>query len=435
MNADERKIFLSGTSASIAAIVAFCQISTQSIDLSFNGHTQYLFIISIILFFFAKEHKKIFSNLKISKGLLLIFGLFVASSLSILNTADTLTSAKRLTMIFSVALITFLIANCTINPKKLLLGVSTGITTVTAISVLYSLVAAAIDFNFINQQPYELVAINIFGLEIQQTIAHRAYIYDGSTYYIQRYAGIFPNPNGLGLMSAISFALSSLFISGKKIKYTLQTLFIIGLFLSLSRMGLLLFTASFIYYTVNNTVIRRVTCAAMITGLFSFLFFTVSSEVSTELTSHYNSLGNQELFQLRDRAHLMSQAWLGFLENWPLGVGFGVGAEYLFPDNADTLAVHSVFINTALETGILGITFLLAIWLLPIFATKSRRDANNNTAHERDIIAAILFGLFFAEAFDLSVMRFHYIHLIFFFLLGTWSAMGRTSKDTALNNV
>ena len=131
----------------------------------------------------------------------------------------------------------------------------------------------------------------------------------------------------------------------------------------------------------------------------------------------------------------MSQAWLGFLENWPLGVGFGVGAEYLFPDNADTLAVHSVFINTALETGILGITFLLAIWLLPIFATKSRRDANNNTAHERDIIAAILFGLFFAEAFDLSVMRFHYIHLIFFFLLGTWSAMGRTSKDTALNNV
>ena len=125
MNADERKIFLSGTSASIAAIVAFCQISTQSIDLSFNGYTQYLFIISIILFFFAKEHKKIFSNLKISKGLLLIFGLFVASSLSILNTADTLTSAKRLTMIFSVALITFLIANCTINPKKLLLGVST----------------------------------------------------------------------------------------------------------------------------------------------------------------------------------------------------------------------------------------------------------------------------------------------------------------------
>jgi hypothetical protein len=436
MSVDEHKTFILGLVVSTAMLLSFCQISTPLFTLKLDGFLQFSFVITLFSLCFAIIDKRSIIPLKFSIEHYLVLGLLIASAFSVANADFPSTSAKRLMAIISSTLIVFSTAYYALRPQKFLLGFSIGIITVTAISVLYSLIALVSDFNFVNTQPYELIEFKLFGFELQQTIAHRAFMLDGSTYYIQRYAGIFPNPNGLGLMVGISFILSHLLLTKKKVKYLVQAVCVLGLFLSLSRMGVVLSAAALIYLYAKNTSIRRTICAAMIAGLFSFLFVTVSpSHLTQGITDQIDVSTQQELFQLRERADLMARAWIGFLENWPVGVGYGVGAEYLFPDRAETLAIHSVFLNTALETGILGITFLLAIWLSPIFATKTSRNPNNELDHSRHVIATVLFGLFFAEAFDLSVMRFHYIHLIFFFLLGIWSALGRDLQDTAINDV
>ena len=436
MNAANQKTAILGLAASTAITLSFCHVSTQIFTLRIDGFIQFSFTILLLLLCFVLADKRVIFPIKFSAEHYLILGLLIASAFSTFTTDHTSTSVKRVITIISSTLIIFSIAYYVRRPQKFFIGFSIGIITVTLISVFYSLIALVADFNFINQQPYELIEFKIFGIELQQKIAHRAFMIDETTYYIQRYAGILPNPNGLGLISGISFALSYLILNNKKTKYIIQSFCILGLLLSVSRMGFLLFGTTLAYYHTNNTFIRRTLCASMILGLFSFLFAAIlSSNLTPELNNQDAFSTHQEFFQLSERTYLITRAWLGFLENWPVGVGYGVGAEYLFPDRAETLAIHSVFLNTALETGILGITFLLAIWLLPIFATKTSQNSSNELEHSRHVITTVLFGLFFAEAFDLSVMRFHYIHLIFFFLLGTWSALGRDLQDTAINDV
>lgn len=431
----EHKTCLIGSITTICILLVFCQISTNVFTLSLGGATQFSITSSIFVIFFFIIEKSDISPKSLSFLHYLILGLISTYCLSLINAQEIEKSAERLIVISATIFLTFAISHYTLKPQKFFFGIVVGVIIVTSVSIFYSIIAAVYDFNFINQTPYEHIKVSLAGLEFQQTIAHRSYINGEDTYYSQRYAGIFPNPNGLGLMAAISFSLSYC-IAPTKARYFVQVLSVIGLAMSLSRMGIMLFSTALIYYHLRSTIIRHITCLLMIVGLFVFLIGTATSvDLTASQNYQVSSEPQQELFQIKERAHLVAMAWQGFLEHKLVGVGFGIGAEYLFPVNADTRAVHSVFLNAMLETGLIGTTMLIAVWLLPIFTTKTDAKKLQGASHQRHVIAAVLFGLFFAQAFDLSVTRFHYIHIIFFLLIGSWSALGRNLKESAIQDV
>lgn len=140
---------------------------------------------------------------------------------------------------------------------------------------------------------------------------------------------------------------------------------------------------------------------------------------------------NHEIFNLGERRDLMTAAWQAFSDNWLFGVGFGVAAEHLFAEEANIQAVHSVLMNSLVETGVIGTLLLITLWLFPVFNTNDKEPKADNPRDISQVVSAIFLGLFVAEAFDLSVTRFHYIHLIFFMLLGVWSSAQRTKVGTA----
>lgn len=411
-------------------ILSFCVIHVNSSTLYINSFLQitivFLSILSLHLIDKKKEKIEKISSINIISFIVFLSSIVISSTIS----NETHKSITRFVLIFGISFFAFYIFISSRNPQKLLQGLSISVILITIVSTLYNIAMALYDFNLINKTGYLTVTMNFAGIELHQNIAYRAFRLNQTNYYIQRFGGIFPNPNGMGIMSAMTFFLAYTSTENKKIRMTIQAISLIGLIMSISRMGFLLFSTALIYYHLHHNRIRQIIISVMLIVLMLFLFGTATSTPATIATPlKPTPISQQELLQLSERAQMISMAWQGFLEHWFVGVGYGVGAEYLFKESADVQAVHSVHLNAMLETGIIGTLALFLIWLTPVFTTPTSNKRIEGRIDHRHVIAALLFGLFFAEAFDLSVTRFHYIHIIFVFFIGCWFALGHVLKD------
>lgn len=421
----------SGIISAILLVAPFCQLHVAGLQIHLPSHPQVIIatILLVTLLLLIKKNKHQIIPKYTTLFMIAFSSIFILSLL--ISDFKYLTLSRSL-IIISTSTITFFIGYKIHNTEKFMYGFSISTTCICAISVFYSILGIAYSQNYISPNSDEFINISIGGVEFIQDIANRSFVFDDEKLHVQRFAGILPNPNGLGLLSAVAFILSYNKLTTREAKIFIRTISILGLILSFSRMGLLLFSISLIYINLRQNSIRKIFSATCVLFVSIFIIFIASSGTNNSITSMgIVSPLNHEIFNLGERRDLMTAAWQAFSDNWLFGVGFGVAAEHLFAEEANIQAVHSVLMNSLVETGVIGTLLLITLWLFPVFNTNDKEPKADNPRDISQVVSAIFLGLFVAEAFDLSVTRFHYIHLIFFMLLGVWSSAQRTKVGTA----
>ncbi|MBO6770029.1 MULTISPECIES: O-antigen ligase family protein [unclassified Thalassospira] len=423
-----------GTITSLFIIVPFLSVNINNEKIFTENKYQILIstILLLLIIFNIFQNKKTNKKLNKPKNLLIFFSSYLLICLiTSINSENANLSIYRVAISFLTPGLILIITSQIRDIEQFTKGFMTGVVLVCITSVGYSFIGAIADNHIVTTRPSETLTFRLLGIEITQKISHRAFFYEDEKFYISRYSGLFSNANGLGLMSAISFFMANSKSFNSKIKISIQIISILGLILSGSRMGAALFITSLIYTTIKRTTYQKLFSLTIILLLFTFTTLTSTGDNLEKITSKiFSNMPSHEFLHLGERSSLLRTAWNGFLDNWLLGVGFGLGSEYLFPASPDTQAVHSVVLNSLVETGIIGTLPLLVLWLYPILANSRKTSENEHYPTQSHLISGILLGLFVAEAFDLSITRFHYIHLIFFTLLGIWFSLQQKSEQT-----
>jgi hypothetical protein len=411
------------------ALAPFMRIRIDGSNLEFGASTQFAIFCFAFIFFFllGVSRRSIFTKkMYFSKGNKIFSILIIVSILSSIFGNELLISAKRLVISFFPAVIVYISVYSMDFPERVFKGFVFGLSFMTSISVCYGVLGMVCDFwNADVGTNANHATLYLLGFEFSQTLGQRGLTIAGESVTLQRFSGFFPNPNGLGIICSICLILlPSVEKQAPFMVKVLMAVMVIGLLLALSRTSLLLLFAAGGYFLSRKLGGFR--CLALSTVALC-LFGGAVAVLVFQTIPDWN-LG-QEFLVLGERGSILVRAADTGKLNWFLGSGFGLGAETVFGDEANVMAVHSVFLNAFVETGAVGLISLIVFWGYLIFLADQIGIASKPAVLICPFLAAILVGLFAAQLFDLSITRFHYIHLIFFFLLGLVSAFHRTKLE------
>ncbi|KZB70899.1 MULTISPECIES: O-antigen ligase [Thalassospira] len=341
-----------------------------------------------------------------------------------------LLSLKRAILAIFPAVMVYLAAALVLQPEKVAKGFVIGLAVVTAVCVVYALVGLIADL-WNTPSGGRHATVYLFGMEFSQALGQRLFHINGELIQLQRFSGFFPNPNGLGLVAATCvLLLLGIRQYAQPRSGVLLAIMFAGVILSGSRSAVLFLTSGFLYSFLCRAVDYRFVAIVMVIGALSIPGMIVLTESGMFQFSPLPVwVFQQEALTATTRGTYLLEASRAALTHWIFGGGFGVGAELSFGDYAEDMAVHSVFLNAIIETGVVGLALLLVMWINFVFA-GSRMDHVNVETHKLMVcVSAALMALFVAQSVDLSISRFHYIHLMFFFLLGLVSSFQRVELE------
>ncbi|MFB6258232.1 MAG: O-antigen ligase family protein, partial [Flavobacteriales bacterium] len=216
-----------------------------------------------------------------------------------------------------------------------------------------------------------------------------------------RYRGMFGNPNGVGIFSALSFIFFTVVLHiypnlfSKHEKWVFYGVFFLSLYLCASRSAL--FT---IFIFLGFLPIYR---SFPFLGFIAFLVLVMGSQyITTNLPSIVRSLGLEEYFRVKTleegsgRFIAWNFAWQHIKENMAFGKGFnhtvhlfGAKQEYLNKLGHQGNA-HNSFLTFWLDTGLYGLmAYLIAFFTLFIKAGK-----------QHPIAVPAMFGFLFSATFE-----------------------------------
>lgn len=251
---------------------------------------------------------------------------------------------------------------------------------------------------------------------------------------LQRPSGLTSNANSLGIIAGLAMTCEVIRcmtiqkISRKDLILTLLLTFISASTFSRGTFLFLVIAAVFLaIHKAGNLKWFAASLVALIIvtpGIFFiFIAFGIidTPTIDTLKSSAPYEMGSiahlYEAFHLRERAIIWAHAYDAINEYWLLGAGFSTVQEKVFAPLGMQTAAHSVPLSILIETGIIGLILMLLAWFLPVIRTIF----SNNTAPLAIGISAILIGLYGHQIFDSSVFRYHFLHFIFCYLLGTLS--------------
>ncbi len=337
---------------------------------------------------------------------------------------------KRSILTIFPAILVYVAVALVHEPEKVGRGFVIGLCGVTAVCVVYALVGLIADL--VNgSADIRRGTLYLFGLEFSQTLGQRLLFINGHLVKLQRFSGFFPNPNGLGMVAAICMLLLVGIRQDAPNGYrVLLAMMLVGVILSGSRSALLILVSGFLYLFLSRLVGNRFLVSAMVIGALVLPGTIVLMKAGLLQLSFLPAwVFEQEALIATIRGPYLLEASQAALAHWVVGGGFGTGAEVSFGSNAGEMAVHSVFLNAVIETGVVGLALLLVMWISFIFV-GSQRDYGNSRRHKMmGCLSITLLAILVAQSVDLSITRFHYIHLMFFFLLGLLSSFQRTELE------
>lgn len=232
-------------------------------------------------------------------------------------------------------------------------------------------------------------------------------------------------------MAAISMLL--LLGSRQEAKTATQILFVMmlaGVILSGSRTALIILLIGFLYLFLSRKVNYRIVVTFAVLGALALpVMIVLLKSGAFQLSFLPNWVLKQESLIATIRGPYLVEASHAALTHWLFGAGFGVGSEVAFGDKASDMAVHSVFLNAVIETGVIGLILLLAVWVMSIVVAGGNGHPQSPKSSVMGYLPAVLVSLLVAQSVDLSVTRFHYVHLMFFFILGLVASFKRAELE------
>ncbi len=116
---------------------------------------------------------------------------------------------------------------------------------------------------------------------------------------------------------------------------------------------------------------------------------------------------------LSSRGEAWSALLAGFIDNPLMGVGFGVSAETLLHGNTEVGSSHSLYFMLLAELGLVGFVVYLALWMLVVIRSLQFALRGNAAAAA---VFSINIGLGLVQVFETSILRFSFLHYVWFFL-------------------
>lgn len=128
---------------------------------------------------------------------------------------------------------------------------------------------------------------------------------------------------------------------------------------------------------------------------------------------------------LNARGEAWSSLLTGFINSPLEGVGFGVSAEALLHGSTEVGSAHSLYFMLLAELGLVGFFIFLALWMFVVI--KSLRLALMGSAAAAAVFS-INIGLILIQAFEASMLRFSFLHYIWFFL-AFWMLSSESAEE------
>lgn len=240
-----------------------------------------------------------------------------------------------------------------------------------------------------------------------------------------RPSGFSSNPNGAGLLAALSVAFLILMYipeqrRGKLFLWLAPLAY--GLLITISR-GALLFIVAFIAtYALMRMRAKKLSTGIIIlaallpAGLLAAMQLSIlGTPLPRSAPPDVSSAAAlYEAFHLTERLEVWRIAYDALSDYWIAGAGFGMVQESVYAPLGLVTAAHSIPLSIFLETGLIGFILMLAVWFSPVISVL--RNATPGALHIG--IAAILVGLYAHQSFDSSIFRFHPLHFMFCYLIG-----------------
>tara|TARA_R110000824_G_scaffold112724_1_gene262039 strand:+ start:5912 stop:7246 length:1335 start_codon:yes stop_codon:yes gene_type:complete len=427
-------IFL-GAFIGVITLLPFMRVRVNYEYIELSGALQFIVFVGLFvgLIAFANfRFSELFSEFKylsLNQSCLLFLLWCAVAVISSFVGQDPILSLKRATLALVPACLVYFTAYSCADPRKILKGFVLGMCLITLVSIFYALAGWIAEIT--NTDPnVRHGTFFLFGLEFSQSLGQRHILFNNELIELQRFSGFYPNPNGIGIVSAICLIFLTLIKKDMPRTYVfLLVVMVLGLLLSGSRMSLLLVISSCAYFILSPRLRTKIfnVPSAILVFLFLIVLIFVWAEFSQEISNMFDG-SRQEFLSLGERGNGFLKAIEVASQNWFIGSGFGLGAEVVFGKQADVMAIHSVILNAIVETGFLGAILISALWVRPLISEHKVTTAEHSKDLQTLCLNAVVFGLLVAELFDLSVTRFHYIHLVLFFLLGLSSAFQRRGR-------
>ena len=358
---------------------------------------------------------------------------------------DPVTAMRRWVLVFAPGLLLCALAASDPRPRQTFVWFVILVVTVTLLSGVFTALVLALSGSIELHPGIEFVSIEIYGQNVGISVRGRVV----DKVYIPRFSGLTSNPNGVGLLAAIALiGLSGIRkprTNSRRLGLVLVVAVVIAvLLMSGSRAALIAVVAGLFIATLLRMNCRKlVRTAVFVLCIFVPLLYlapllqNTSSSASMDFSeppsceqcrvSDLVEIGNNEILQLRERSDVWQTAIRALGDTWFKGLGFGMAEEATYEDREQRTSAHSIPLTVLLETGVVGLLLVLTTWLRPIYLTTKRGRKITNT----DIaIVAILTALFVHQAVDVSVLRYHWAHFIFVYLIGASAGLSgsRTSE-------
>ncbi len=192
------------------------------------------------------------------------------------------------------------------------------------------------------------------------------------SHIIGRAAGCFKDPNNCAIVLTFAFILT-IGIVRPSLKFIYTLWVFLGIILTQSRGGILVFSLLFLLYLYNQTYSKKsiLLVGSVFTALLVVVGFTLFDSIKADLFKAMNSFENiflrynqlltmhTESFGTDTRAQILSYYMNLWAQKPILGHGLGAANYYLFDEGNHSVSSHNQFLFFMVELGLIGFPLLM----------------------------------------------------------------------------
>lgn len=272
------------------------------------------------------------------------------------------------------------------------------------------------------------ICIFLFGIEVRSALSTRNILNLGPLSIEQRVLGIPPflrfssvvgHPNSLGLFCTLAI-LSAIYLRsqlGRLLFLAFLCTLFFGLVMSISRSAMLALVIALVVGLFLPTY--RKPSFLILLGVGSIACLTLIV-IGWDSTAAHVASSERFASGLNERDAIWGVLIDAFLQQPFFGVGFAVSQELILENAGLEYSGHNLYLTLAAETGIAGLVFLFGVFGYALYcAVRAARSRCIEVRSKSAFLALLLIALMVNQLFEVLIMRFGLIHLLWIVVVST----------------